>query len=124
MTGYPSRMKDHIAQVFAAVGIVAVLLGGFGWMLAPLHEDIREIRADLQNLVGRVSHLEAQMEVVLERLPPTGGRISPAAVPAATPGGDDGVKREGGGAGSQAAAAPALPAVLLPDSSCPREPRA
>ena len=116
-------MKDHLAQVFAAVGIVAALLGGLSWRLQPIESALADIRDDVHDLQRRVSHLETSVEVILERLPPVGGRISPAVVPAATPGGGgySAAKREGEGAGAQAAAPSAPPAALLPDSSCPRD---
>ena len=38
------------------------------------------ILAELLDLSRRVGHLEAKIEVVLERLPPVGGRLSPAAL--------------------------------------------
>ena len=85
-------MKDHVAQVLAVVGTVAVLMGGISWRLAPIEDALADIRDDVHDLQRRVSHLETSVEVILERLPPVGGRVSPAA--------------------------------LLPDSSCPREPRA
>lgn len=39
-----------------------------------------EILGQLVDISQRVSRLEARMEVVLERLPPVGGRLSPAAL--------------------------------------------
>ena len=78
-------MKD-LLKVFGvgATLIAPLVVGG-----AILGSTILDVLLDVSQ---RVSHLEAKMEVVLERLPPVGGRVSPAA--------------------------------LLPDSSCPREPRA
>ena len=78
-------MKD-LLKVFGvgATLIAPLIVGG-----AILGSTILDVLLDVSQ---RVSHLEAKVEVVLERLPPVGGRISPAA--------------------------------LLPDSSCPREPRA
>ena len=73
-------MKDHLAQVFAAVGIVAALLGGLSWRLQPIESALADIRDDVHDLQRRVSHLETSVEVILERLPPVGGRVSPAAL--------------------------------------------
>lgn len=73
-------MKTTIAQAIAAATLCAALLGGVSWQIAPLARIIEAVRADVHDLVQRVSHLEAQMELVLERLPGTG---RPAAVTAA-----------------------------------------
>ena len=78
-------MRDTLKVFGVGATLIAPLIVG-GAILGTTILDV------LLDVSQRVAHLEAKVEVVLERLPPVGGRVSPAA--------------------------------LLPDSYCPREPRA
>ena len=71
-------MKEHLAQVLGSVATLAVVITAISWQISPIERSIEALRGDVHDIVQRVSHLEAQMDLVLERLPGTG---RPASLP-------------------------------------------
>ena len=60
-------MKENATFVLGLLAAVGTILGGVALQLNPIREEVHDIH-------GRLARVETRQEMILERLPPPGGR--------------------------------------------------
>ena len=82
-------------EILAAAAFAAAVLGGVGWLMSGVNLRLDAIDGHVMDLQQRVTRVESLVEIILERLPPRGGR--PARSNGSGGGGapcDDGSRRD------------------------------